>query len=96
MSILFYRVRSLNISPTPSLAEDLQQTNNVSVNAFSLPGQSPRVIRAILPRDETCEDDDADEIGNYSFEHKSYIEMINEFQSFFFVDFCLLKNIICL
>lgn len=62
--IFFSRVRSLNISPTPSLAEDLQQTNNVSVNAFSLPGQSPRVIRAILPRDETCEDDDADEIGN--------------------------------
>ncbi|XP_071181991.1 ras and EF-hand domain-containing protein homolog isoform X1 [Mytilus edulis] len=59
-----YRVRSLNISPTPSLAEDLQQTNNVSVNAFSLPGQSPRVIRAILPRDETCEDDDADEIAD--------------------------------
>lgn len=57
-------VRSLNISPTPSLAEDFQQ-NNVTVSSFSLPGQSPRLIRAKLPRDETCEeDDDRDEIDS--------------------------------
>ena len=59
----FYRVRSCNISPTPSLAEDLAP-NNITVNSFSLPGQSPRLIRARLPRDETCEEDeDGDEIG---------------------------------
>ena len=59
----FYRVRSCNISPTPSLAEDLTP-NNITVNSFSLPGQSPRLIRARLPRDETCEEDEnGDEIG---------------------------------
>lgn len=57
-------VRSCNISPTPSLAEDLAP-NNITVNSFSLPGQSPRLIRARLPRDETCEEDeDGDEIDS--------------------------------
>lgn len=56
-------VRSLNISPTPSLAEDLQG-NNVSVNSIPLPQQSPRLIRARLPRDETCEEDDGDDIDS--------------------------------
>ena len=72
---IFCSVRSLNISPTPSLAEDLQG-NNVSVNAIPLPEQSPRLIRARLPRDETCEEDDPDEIG------KNQINIQDEFLMF--------------
>ncbi|KAK3101207.1 hypothetical protein FSP39_001755 [Pinctada imbricata] len=47
-------VKSYNLSPSNSLVED-GGIHNVSVSSYN----SPRLIRARLPRDETCEEDNA-------------------------------------
>ncbi|XP_021342600.1 ras and EF-hand domain-containing protein homolog isoform X2 [Mizuhopecten yessoensis] len=49
-------MKSLNLSRGTSIAEDELLEDVISISG-SLP--SPRIIRARLPRDETCEEDDA-------------------------------------